>query len=169
MDRETFESIIRRYPSLAETLERISSSLREANPTAKLKVGLSAQLADCAFMELPCWSLDGSTSRIRIVDGRREARHSMRLLAYDKRQGLLGTYLWRPERPGTPSEALEGGRIVGKAVDYAIITHREWFRRGRVPRGIPEAREAPGGILEVEVEIALYGTTGVPSAWIARD
>lgn len=166
MDRDAFESIILRYESLAETLERISSSLRKANPRAKLKASLRSEQAGCAFMELPCWSLDGAASTIRIVDRKRESRHATRLLAFDRRHRLLGVYLWRPGKPGTPSQTLGSGRIVKKAVDYAIVTHREWFRRGSVPAGIPSADVAPRGVLEAEVQIGLYGTCGVPSTWI---
>jgi hypothetical protein len=169
MDRDAFESIILRYESLAETLKRISSSLRKANPKAKLKASLRSELAGCAFMEMPCWSLDGATSRIRIVDGSRESRHATRLLAFDRRHRLLGDYLWRPGKPGSPSQALGSGRIVKKAVDYAIVTHREWFKRGSVPSGIPDADVAHRDVLGAEVEIGLYGTSGVPSTWFAPD
>jgi hypothetical protein len=165
MEQDAFKNIIRHYHPLAEVIDRISKSLREANRNAKLKVSFSVRLADPMFMEAVCRSIDGVDAILRSSDGKREARQSARLLAYDPQHDLLGIYQWPPGKPGTPARALRTGSIASQAADYIVIIHREWFRRGNMPPGIPHPDSVPSRILGAEVYVGIFGKAGVPSLW----
>jgi hypothetical protein len=167
MDHKAFEKILNRYYPLAETLVGIWSSLREANPDVELKVEIATGMADSAFLERNCFSIDGVSSQFHSVAAKREARQLTQLFAYDARLRLLGTYQWTPDTlGGTPGQALGAGRIDAKATDFAILTHREWFEQWKVPPGLPNPKTVPQGVLAAELEIEIYARTGVPSLWL---
>ena len=164
MDHHDIEDILRRYTPLDLAVRNTSASFCLANPGLRLDVTLSGRLADAAFRRRRCFSADGESVVIAGEDGLIEARQAESLYAFSGDGILLGVHRWDAGEPGTPGALLSSGRFPG-AVDFALLTHREWFEVGGVPDGLPEAGSAYTNTLRAELEIAIFGTNGVPSPW----
>ena len=168
MDHETLDSITRRYSPLDKLLRAVSSSVDAAGPAAKLQVSFGTGVADASFERLFCCTADGDASTLRSHDGKMEGRQMTFLLSYDRDHRCLGVHAWPCGSPGTPKDVLGKGAFGRKARDFALVTHREWFRAGELPVGVPAVEKAPAGIARAELEIFIFGRSGAPTMWPAR-
>ena len=167
MHLEAFHEIIKRYSPL-EQMVRAFFSCADAAAPAKLEVSFGTGVADASFENLPCCTADGGNTRIRSRDGRMEWRQLVLLISYDSRHLRLGAHAWQSGPPGSPADVLGKGAFGKKATDFALVIHREWFGPGTVPVGLPAMETAPAGLERAELEILIYGRSGVPSAWTVR-
>jgi hypothetical protein len=166
MDHNDIEDTLRRYAPLDLAVRNAAASFCMANPGLRLEVTLSGRLADAAFRRRRCFSADGEAVVLVGKDGGLEARQAERLYAFSGDGILLGVHRWDAGEPGTPGALLASGRFP-RAVDYAVLTHREWFEAGAVPCGLPEAGSAYANTLHAELEITIFGGTHMPSPWSA--
>lgn len=163
MEREIFHSIINTNPELAKTLEQISSSLSEAKTDARLRVQFAVERDESRFMTALFGDVDGIHRVCRSTDGKREARQSMRLLAFDKELRLLAEFLCAPGWRGTPKEVIATGDLhFSTAHSFGIMTHREGFKLGEMPPGLPDLNRVPENILISEVLLTVFGEFGIP-------
>ena len=164
MEFHEIEQILQRYTPLDLAVRNTAGSFCMANPGLRLEVTLSGGLVDPAFLQRMSLTVDGETAVVVSKDGKLEARQVERIYAFDGDGILLGAHQWNTGEPGTPADLLALGRF-SQAVDYAILTHREWFQAGALPVGIPEAVSAYSNTLRAELEITIYGGTALPSPW----
>ena len=164
MEFHDIEQILQRYTPLDLAVRNTAGSFCMANPGLRLEVTLSGGLVDPAFLQRMSLTVDGETAVVVSKDGTLEARQVERIYAFDGDGILLGAHQWDTGEPGTPADLLALGRF-SQAVDYAILTHREWFQAGTVPVGIPEAVSAYSNTLRSELEITIYSGTALPSPW----
>jgi hypothetical protein len=162
MDFHDIEQILQRYTPLDLAVQNTAGSFCMANPSLRLEVTLCGGVVDPAFLRRMFLTADGQTKIIADKDGKLEARQVERIYAFDRDGTLLGAHQWATGELGTPADLIELGRF-SQAVDYAILTHREWFGAGTVPVGIPEAVSSYTNTLRAELEITIYGGTAVPS------
>ncbi len=167
MDLEAIHDITRRYSPLDQMIREFFSSSNATAPSARLEVGFGTAVADASFEGLDCFTADGVTSRLRSRDGKMEARQLTRLLSYDRRLRRLGTHSWAPGPPGTPKDVLGKGAFGRRATDFALVIHREWFKAGTMPAGLPSVEAAPAGLERAELEIFIFGKSGAPTTWTA--
>lgn len=166
MNQHEAEDLLRRYTPLDLTVRNTASSFCYANPDRRLEVAVSGRAVDGEFLRRTCLSADGAAAVIASRDRKLEGRQLERIYAFDENGILLGAHEWEPGDPGTPGALLAAGRF-SQAVDYALLTHREWFEAGRVPGGVPEAGTAYSNTRRAELEITIFGGKGVPSPWAA--
>ena len=165
MDIEGLHDITRRYSPLDRMVRAFFSS-SDAAP-AKLEVRFGTAVADESFERLVCCTADGESSRLRSRDGTLEGRQLALLLSYDGKHHRIGTHAWSPGPPGTPKDVLGKGAFGARAADFALVMHREWFRAGTVPVGLPALGAVPPGMARAELEIRMFGRSGAPSIWAA--
>jgi len=165
MDIDALLDITRRYSPLDRMVSAFFSSSNDGVPAGKMTVSLGTAMADEAFERLVCCTADGKTSRLRSRDRRMEGRQLALLLSYDAKHRRLGAHAWDPGPPGSPKDVLGRGAFGKRAADFALVIHREWFKPGCVPIGIPDMKTAPSGLERAELEIHIFGRTGTPSTW----
>ena len=141
MDSEAFDTITRNYTPLDLMVRSISSSLREASPRARLRISLDSA-AGPSLEKLPCLSAD----RLHNLDQTLEARQAMLLLGYGHRLRPVGIHRWAAGCRGTLGETLESDPVDRSAVEFALVTHREWFKPGTMPHGLPKTESAHPGL-----------------------
>lgn len=164
MEFHDIEQILQRYTPLDLAVRNTARSFCMANPGLRLEVTLTGGRLDPAFLQRMSLTVEGETAVAVSKDGNLEARQVERIYAFDGDGVLLGAHQWNSGDPGTPADLIALGRF-SQAVDFAILTHREWFQAGKVPVGIPEAVSAYSHTLRSELEITIYGGTALPSPW----
>lgn len=161
MHQHEVEDLLRRYTPLDLTVRNTAASFCFANPDRRLEVALTGRMVDGEFLRRTCLSADGAAAVIASRDRKLEGRQLERIYAFDGDGILLGVHEWEPGDPGTPGALLAAGRF-SQAVDYALLTHREWLEAGSVPAGVPEAGSAYTSTRRAELEITIFGGNGVP-------